>query len=163
MLAMSAARPTPCRSSSDTHRAPSSAAVPGASHSRRAATASDPPPSGASSSRKRDEKKWMWASLIISSSKPQDLDLYPGAVNCHPGYAWPQAEAPGARGAGVDDEPLAGALDERLVGVAEHDDVGSVSRQQLLSRRTADFVSVTDVDGASIELEIETPGESRLT
>ena len=57
MLAISAARETPWRSSSAIQRSPSSVGVPGGSQWSLAAISSPLPASGASSSRKRDEKK----------------------------------------------------------------------------------------------------------
>jgi hypothetical protein len=144
MLAISAARETSWRSSSTAQRSPRSVAVPGGSHSSRAASASAPPASGASSSRKREEKKWQCASLI-------GLDA--SLAHRHPGDAWLQVETAGTRSARVHDQPLAHLLDQWLVGVTVHDDVGSVSREQPFRCRTAtDFVPVADVDHHSFDL-----------
>ena len=45
--------------------------------------------------------------------------------------------------------------------VAEHDDIGSVARQQSFGCRTADFMTVTHVDGATLQLEVEMRVEVR--
>ena len=47
---------------------------------------------------------------------------------------------------GLIDQPFAFALDQRAVGVAEHEDVGRIARQQPGRRRAAQFVPVADVD-----------------
>ena len=95
-------------------------------------------------------------------SQPQDFDLYSGAVHYHPCNAWLQIEASGPGSAGIDDEPPAGSLDEWLVRVAEHDDIGGVSRQQLLTRRTAQLVPMAHVNRVAIDFEVETGDETGL-
>ena len=71
----------------------------------------------------------------------------PAGVHGHSCDARLQLETPGPGGAGIHDEARARVFDERLMRVAEHDDVRSVSRQQLFGRRTtAELMAVTDVD-----------------
>src|SRR6185503_663099 len=62
--------------------------------------------------------------------QPYDLHVSSRAIYRHSCDARLQLEAPGTGGAGIHDEARTRAFDERLVGVAVHDDVGSVSRQQ---------------------------------
>ena len=55
----------------------------------------------------------------------------------------------------IDDQPAAVALDERLVRVAIHEDVGRVGRQELRWRRTTQLISVADVNRHPARLECE--------
>src|SRR4029079_1916065 len=94
---------------------------------------------------------------------PQDLDLDASLAHRHPGDAWLQVETARARGARVHDQPPAPLLNQWLVGVTVHDDVGSVSREQPFRCRTAtDFVAMADVDDDPFELQVEAFRETRL-
>jgi len=68
-------------------------------------------------------------------------------------------DAPRSRGAGIDDETIPFALDERLVRVPVDQNVGRVGRQELCGRRAAQLVSVAHVNREASGLEREFVGQ----
>ena len=89
------------------------------------------------------------------SGKPDELDRGEAMVDGQSSDRRLQVEAPRPGCAGVDDQPPDAVLDERLVGVAIHEDIGRVGRQELRGRRTAQFMSVADVNRHPARLERE--------
>src|SRR5436189_170542 len=73
------------------------------------------------------------------SLQPHDFHICPAVVHGHSCHAWLQVETSGPRRTRIDYEAARRSLDEGSMRVAEHDDIGSVARQQSCGCRTADF------------------------
>ena len=84
--------------------------------------------------------------------EPDDLDVHVTFLQSHPPYAGFEAEAPRAGRAGIDDQPRPGTLDQRLMSMAEDDDVCRIARQQFVGGGAADLMTVADVDREAIQL-----------
>ena len=86
----------------------------------------------------------LWPGLL--ADKPHELHIGVAVVDRQACHGRLQIEPPGSGCARVHDQPPSLALDERLVRVAIHEDVGRVGRQELRWRRTTQLMPVADVN-----------------
>ena len=63
---------------------------------------------------------------------------------------------------GLTTRRLAGPLDQRLMSMAEDDDVRRVARQQFFRRRAAELVAMADVDGKTFDVDREAASQTRI-
>ena len=69
-------------------------------------------------------------------------------------FAW-WSDLPRTRGAGIHDQGVPAGSDQRLVRVAVDNHVRAVSLDEVIRRRTAGFVPVTDVDLEPLERQAD--------
>src|SRR5688500_7690278 len=95
--------------------------------------------------------------------QPYDFHFGSTGLHSHPCHARLQVETLRAGRAGIDDQSWAGTLHQRLVSMPKDDDILSVACQKPFGCRTTELVAVADVDGHTLDVELLSRFESRLT